>query len=69
MASPRSRAGELRVRAGRLREQAERFVERARSLGPGSMADMLVGEAAILADAANALETQALELMTPVGTA
>jgi hypothetical protein len=63
------RADDLQARAARLREQALKFTARARELPPGIMADMLTGEAAILRDAADALDAQALGLMTPLGTA
>jgi hypothetical protein len=64
-----TRAAELRARATSLRDQAVKFADRAESLPPGTMADMLIGEAKILLDAARALETQALALTPPLGTA
>ncbi|HEX3918810.1 MAG TPA: hypothetical protein VHW60_15845 [Caulobacteraceae bacterium] len=63
------RAADLRARAARLRDQAVKFADRAESLPPGTMADMLIGEAKILLETAGALETQALALMPPLGTA
>ena len=63
------RATDLRARAARLREQAVKVADRAESLPPGTMADMLIGEAKILLDAARALESQALALTPPLGTA
>jgi hypothetical protein len=64
-----TRANDLRARAGRLRDQAVKVADRAESLPPGTMADMLIGEAKILLDAARALESQALALTPPLGTA
>jgi hypothetical protein len=63
------RANDLRARAHRLRDEAVKFADRAESLAPGTMADMLIGEARILLDTARALETQALALTPPLGTA
>jgi hypothetical protein len=64
-----SRAHDLRARAARLRDQAVKIADRAESLPAGTMADMLVGEAKILLDAARALESQALALTPPLGAA
>jgi hypothetical protein len=63
------RSNQLRTRAANLREQARKAVERADAMPRGAMADMLRGEAKILADAAVALESQALALAPPLGTA
>ncbi len=63
------RSIQLRTRAANLREQATKAVERANAMPTGAMSDMLRGEARILADAAVALEAQALALAPPLGTA
>jgi hypothetical protein len=63
------RSNQLRTRAANLREQARNAVERADAMPRGAMGDMLRGEAKILADAAVALEAQALALAPPLGTA
>ena len=64
-----ARAADLRARATRLRAQAVKVADRAESLPPGTMADMLIGEAKILLEAAQALESQALAFTPPLGAA
>jgi len=63
------RAIEIRARAARLREQGHKLRARAEALAPGTMRDMLTGQAAILVDGAGELETRALALTPPVGSA
>jgi hypothetical protein len=63
------RARDLRARAGRIRDQGRKLKARADSLPPGAMREMLAAQAKILADGAYDLETQALALAPPLGTA
>jgi hypothetical protein len=63
------RARDLRARAGRIRDQSRKLKARADSLPPGAMREMLAGQAKIMADGAYDLETQALALAPPLGTA
>ena len=63
-----ARALEIRARAERLREQGHKLRARADALAPGTMRDMLTGQAAILVDGAGELETRALEMMPTLGS-
>ena len=64
-----ARARDFQDRSRRLREQGRRLKARAEATPPGVMRDMLLGQAAILTQGADDLETQALALSPPVGTA
>lgn len=63
------RSAQTRARAQAIRDQGRKLKARAERMPEGRMRDMLTGQAAILVKAADDLESQALALAPPMGTA